>query len=221
MKQIFLLTIFYSSLCIAQNPKEVELWADNYNNKVKFLNNDKHETIIGSPFDNENFVEVEVESIGKVADKLRYNALTDQLEFMKGKEIYNLNPIPDKKIMLNTSPTTNFKFIEFDFADGASKGYTYVLVDGSQFKLLKRSVKYLKNNSQNSQIRQRDTSFEIDQKPVEYILEVDQKYYSMPKNKKEFLKKIKLSNPEFLEALEMYNPKSEKDLISLVNKINH
>ena len=216
----FLIVLFCANLAFAQNPKEIELWADNYNNKVKFLNNGKYENVIGSPFDSEEFMSVEVEGIGKVAEKLRYNAVTDQMEFEKENKIFNLDPLPNQIIYFNNGLGPNYKYIEYDFTDGAKKGYAYVLVDGVNYKLLKRSIKYLKNNSLNTQIKQRDTSFEIENKPAEYLLETGGKFYKFPKNKKTLAKSLGSKNNEMYNLLEKYNFNSEKDLIELVNELN-
>ena len=221
-KCIILFGVILCNLAFGQDVKAIESFADNFNNQVKFINigMEKDNHIIGSAYISEEYVDVNVEGIGQVAEKLRYNSLTDHMEFLKDNQVYNLTDLPNKSISFKLGYGPIYKFIIHNFNDGAKQGYTQILVDGDKFKLLKRQVKYLKNSSKNSQTNQRDTSFEIDNKPAEYILESNGKYYKFPKNSKALANTLRSKNTPEYKLLEKYNFNSEKDLIELVNEIN-
>ena len=221
MKNLFFLVgILLSNSLQAQSPKSIESTADSFNNHVKYLNKGEYDHIEGSPYENANFTEVEVGNIGKVAGKLRYNAVTDQMEFMKDGKVYNLNYLPNQLISFNSGIGPHFKFITYKFKDGAEEGYVKVLVDGEKYKLLKRELKYVKNNSNKTQVNQRDTTFEIDNKPVEYILEFDNKLIKFPKNAKALQSSIGLKNQDLITKLEKFNFSNQKDLVEIVELLN-
>ena len=150
MKRIFILLIIIYSLTYSL---EAQVYLNGLGEAFRFRkitegtyapNNLKMADIQGSPFLNDEFSSGKlVASDGSIFTDilLRYNGYSDDLEFQKGKESYNIDP--KSKVRRAEFDGKVFGCYQFDEFGKVNDGFFEVLTEGKAILLIKYSIRFL------------------------------------------------------------------------------
>jgi hypothetical protein len=196
----------------------------NHSTNFLFLNNEaknSKDVVEGSPYFVDEFLPSEVIGYSGVTPPIRYNAVLDEMEYMKdGKKYYVTKKDSIEIKLLNKK----YSFLEYETKKGNENGYLVILhsSNNDKFSLYKKEKivlmpEYIPNSSY------------ADPKPAHYKIESDKFYIgydlkivSMFKSKKEIIKLVP-NNSAQVEAYFKENKVSfdnEYSLIQLVKFLN-
>ncbi|WP_291064206.1 MULTISPECIES: hypothetical protein [unclassified Empedobacter] len=152
---------------------------------------------------------------------LRYNYYTDELEFMKDGNVYNLNHYTNA---IYEFPQLNKKFIyiaQYDFDNKVKSGYLELLENGKKVALLKKIPVNLNDKLVKSDAY--DTGTKVKEykasKPV-YFFKQGNDIRTIPKKKEDFVNMFAEQNIKDFIKSEKISTTSEADLLKLMNYIN-
>ncbi|AQX03868.1 hypothetical protein BAX97_12100 [Elizabethkingia meningoseptica] len=213
--------IAYSQVVGGASDAFIRDFANNWGNNVaKSVSIDalKKETK-GSPYFDENFYDAKLNGGIAVPQKLRYDAYTDQMEFLQEGKTFEVNKFEGLEIEF---PKINKKYIVVKYeSDGKeTEGYMVVNFKGDKYSLLTREKIDLKeaqgmnnglvNNSGASFAKRKDTFYIANEKGVKLVKSTND------------LKSIAEGNQKATEYLEInkVNVKNINMLIDFVKYLN-
>ncbi len=173
----------------------------------------------GSQYFNPNFEDIEIKGFNLDFSQLRYNAYSDEMEFEKEGQIFNLTKVPELMIYF---PITQYQFLKYPIKGGKVEGYLEVLVhDKEKYSLYKRNKKIITHGEFKNNANKANTKFSLVNDSDLYLIRYkEDKFYDFPTNEKQLSKII--NNPEVLDFVNKnkLNLNNEKDKIKLVDLMN-
>jgi len=149
-------------------------------------NNLKMSDIEGTPYLNEEFSPGMIITIeGKTYDTipLRYNAYTDDLEFQKGEDTYNIDP---KTIVRRAEfGGAVFGCMKYDSFGKTQNGLFEILTEGKAILLIKYTIRFLEKEKVQAFVDPKPARFEASKK--EYYISFDDAVAKLITNKKNLL----------------------------------
>ena len=149
-------------------------------------NNLKMSDIQGTPYLNEKFSPGKIITLDGATYEgipLRYNAYSDDLEFQKGEDTYDIDP---KTIVKRAEfGGTVFCCMKYDFFGKIQNGLFEILSEGKTILLVKYTIKFLEKEKLQAFADQKPARFEAPQK--EYYITFDSITAKLISNKKNLL----------------------------------
>lgn len=177
----------------------------------------------GSPYYNgESFLKADILDYSKNLQELRYNAYSDEMEFMSNKEVYIADKEPG---MLVNFEDLNKKYIclNYNFGFGNRYGYLVLLVSDSQkYSLYKREkFELLKGEKSPNGITKDRNDYYSKEKDL-YLLSYNGDFKKIDNSKKSLVDAFgaKSNEAELYLKTNKLNIKKESDLIKLISYMN-
>ena len=191
-------------------------WKNNVNRSVNM--DDLKKEAKGTPYFDDKFYTAKIDNF-ITPDKLRYNAFSDQMEFLKDNITYEVNKIEGLRIFL---PDINTFYITKTIKEDNKENIAYLKeLKRGRIVLLERQKITLKggNGINNGMVDNTGYSF-IPQKSIYYAMYKDN-LFVVPKTVSEFQKF--LNDPELSKNQvfnKKYNLNKLSDLLSFIDEIN-
>lgn len=177
----------------------------------------------GSPYYNGNsFLKTDIPGYSKDLQELRYNAYSDEMEFMSDNEVYAVDKEPGMLVNFKNLNKT-YICLNYNFGFGNRFGYLLLLVSNpSKYSLYKREkVELLKGEKSPNGITKDRNDYYSKEKDL-YLLGYNGDFRKIDANRKNLIEAFGAKSNEvknYLEANKL-NLKKEVDLIKLVSYIN-
>lgn len=227
-KQTLTLVLFalsITSFCQSNIPRDLKSFTDQFRYEEIRTNTERranYNFIKGSPFLNKEFIEGKVtmnDSINFQAVPLRYNILSDKMEFMTEN---NLILEVD-----NTTASYIFKVGDKTFVNQPyhqknqeKTGILQLLVNG-EFKLYKKYTVDFKAATESKGFQESEPD-RFERKKDQYFISAPNKTIELIKRKKDIVEILESENPEVKKFIknERIKARSEEDLIKLILHCN-
>ncbi|WP_223558173.1 hypothetical protein [Chryseobacterium lathyri] len=176
----------------------------------------------GSPYVNGNgFKKVSISGYSNNVPDLRYNAFSDEMEFLNGKDTYSANKENGQIIKFVDGKV--YECLNYNLEGKDKFGYLVQLVNNPEkYSLYKREkIELLKGEKSPNGITKDRNDYYAKEKDV-YIIKKNGSFTKMAKNKKDLLSDFPIKSDEvetFIKEKQV-NFKSEADLIKLVTYMN-
>lgn len=176
----------------------------------------------GSPYlSGDAFKKVSISGYSSNVPDLRYNAFSDEMEFLNGKDIYSANK--ENGQIIKFSEGKVYECLNYKLEGKDKFGYLLQLINSPEnYSLYKREkVELLKGEKSPNGITKDRNDYYTKEKDI-YIIRKNGVFTKMAKNKKELLNdfSVKSDHVEKFIKEKQINFKSEVDLIKLVTYMN-
>ncbi|REC80184.1 hypothetical protein DRF60_00255 [Chryseobacterium elymi] len=176
----------------------------------------------GSPYLNgDDFKKVNIPGYSSNVPDLRYNAFSDEMEFLNGKDTYSANKENGQIIKFIDGKI--YECLNYNLEGKDKFGYLVQLVHNPEkYSLYKREkVELLKGEKSPNGITKDRNDYYAKEKDI-YIIRKNETFTKMAKNKKGFFSDLSLKSDEVEKFIKekQINFKSEADLIKLVTYMN-
>ncbi len=179
------------------------------------------DSYLGTPYGNPSFLLGDIYNNNQIHIKdiyLRYNVIADEIEIKESltTHIEEAKSLPKTKNVFVTINNDKFIFIPYP-KNTDKRGYFQVLFEGNNCNLLKKHLKkfypaVIESNSD------KDTPATFKDKSVYYIVTKDDKFFELPKSKKNILKLFENNQSIIKKYIKTNNLKlkNEMDLKKLI-----
>ncbi|MDH7448152.1 hypothetical protein [Aquimarina sp. 2201CG14-23] len=155
------------------------------------------------------------ENTGAYRAKLRYNALSGQIEYKKGSKLYTIVKTPKVHVRINKD---YYYYSKFRDQRGLEREGYYILVDlNDKYKIYKKYTTKIKEPLMSNVIVKEKGSMSI---VSTYYLEKDGNILELPQKNEELLSTLGDSSSELKDFIvaEKIRLKKEDDLVRLISK---
>ena len=188
-------------------------WANNVNKSIDM--DDLKKSAKGTPYYDDKFYNAKLDGSFSVPNKLRYNAYSDQMEFMKDNVTYEINKI--EGISLNF-PEINKTYIVAQIAENNKSSLTYLkqIVSG-KYGLYERQRIILKGGDGTNNGIVDNTGYVFSSQKSVFYLKVNDTYLQIPAKASDFKSKF----PQLFDKLNSkINLSKVNDLEIFVKELN-
>ncbi|GGP03038.1 hypothetical protein GCM10010992_09840 [Cloacibacterium rupense] len=226
MKKIVLLVMIIPNFYFSQIKTELEVFGNSRGSVFDASNQlfKSYNGIDGSPYIDEFFHPITIEGYSKNLPSVRYNAYEDEMEFKVNNDIQFVTKQNNLRMKFVDNRIIYF-LTKYQYDNKDINGYLVELIGNGKYKLYKKEkiqvVEY-NNNTTNTYLKGKNPYFERE-KDV-YLINDNGVYKKVPKNTKDLIYLLNLSNDEskILEFAKQkkINLKNENDQIQIINFIN-
>lgn len=233
-KNFISLFLVLGFLCSAQSPdlrpdlggmrndhNIIKDYANNWKNNVtRSVDMDElKKTTSGTPYYDVQFYQGYLSNGVRIPDLLRYNAFSDQMEFLKENVTYEINKIKNLEIKFPEAKKTYI--IEPIMLDNKEVLIYLLEIKKGKFSLYEKQNIKLTGGTGGSNGLVDNTSSYFSPKKSDYYIITDGKIIAIPKNAEELIKNLNTSSIDksFFKSKKI-NLKDKDDLILLINHLN-
>ncbi|MBF0596984.1 hypothetical protein [Faecalibacter rhinopitheci] len=152
---------------------------------------------------------------------LRYNYFTDQMEYLVGNVVYDLDRAENVLISFNNDHRKFIFFINYPTLEGQQSGYLQIVEEGENATLYKKTSVMVEKKLMKEDIM--DTGITINEytpKKPQYYINIKNKFIPLSKSKEDLIKLIEDQSIKDFIKKEKISMISEVDLIKLTKFIN-
>lgn len=183
---------------------------------------DEGRLIDGNPFATGNkFSKVEIKGYSKEIPDLRYNAFTDEMEYMENGQTYSANKVDGLTIYFPLLKKT-FVCIDYQLDNKSKLGYLQLLRLGNNVKLYKREKVELLKGEKSPNAYGRDANDYYSKEKDLYLILKGNTFYKVPKSSKDLIVLLVGDSEKLINFTKSnrINTSKEEDLIKFVDYLN-